>query len=75
MPRPYQSWIEYDNCIIPRVDALVRLTAVVPELGYSEDRSSGADKEVDFAKSLGIPVLYSIQDLYEWVRTEYKPKF
>lgn len=65
-PRPYKDWIEYDNVIIPKVDALVRLTAEHEKTDYKEDRSSGADREVALAESLGIPVFYSIEALYAW---------
>ena len=65
-PRPYQDWIQYDNAIIPRLDALVRLDAVAP--GYFERESSGADREVELARSLGLPVFFSIEELYEWAR-------
>ncbi len=72
-PRPYQSWIEYDNAIIPRLDALVRLSAINAELNYEVSQSSGADNEVALAKSLGKPVFFSIDELYNWVRQTWRP--
>ncbi len=75
-PRPYKDWIEYDNCIMPRVDALVRLNAEFrwPDgTLYYEDKSSGADNEVILAKSLDKPTFTSIEDLYAWAR-EYSAR-
>ena len=46
--RKYEYWLEVDNRIIPKCDMLVRLSG----------ESSGADKEVELAKSLNIPVIY-----------------
>ena len=66
-PRPYQDWIEYDRVIIPRCDGLLRLDATHGD-NYSVSESSGADSEVALAESLGIPVFYSIGELYEWAR-------
>lgn len=66
-PRPYEDWIEYDNALIPRMDALVRLSAEFMPLGYFEDESSGADAEVILARSLGIPVFFDVGSLYLWV--------
>lgn len=52
-PQPYETWLELDNAFLPHCDALLRL----------DGESSGADKEVAFAISLGIPVFYSLGDL------------
>lgn len=52
-PRPYGEWIEIDLCWVEKCDILLRLG------GDSE----GADGEVEYAKTLGIPVVYSIEDL------------
>ena len=43
-PRPYEYWLDLDNRVIPCCDKLIRLTG----------ESSGADKEVELAKSLGV---------------------
>lgn len=68
-PRPYQDWIEYDNVIMPRVDALIRLNAEHTwpdgEIYIATD-SSGADNEVKLAQSLGKPTFTDIEELYEW---------
>ena len=68
MPRPYTDWIEYDKAIIPRLDAVLRLNADLPEFDYFEDKSSGADGEVALAQELGLPVFYSVEELYEWAK-------
>lgn len=52
-PRAYESWTALDNEWIPLCDALLRIPGESP----------GADKEVELAVSLGIPVYYSMDDL------------
>jgi len=52
-PRPYEFWLELDNQFLPSCDALIRIPGI----------SNGADKEVEFAKSLNIPVFDNIEDL------------
>lgn len=52
-PRPYEKWLELDLEWVSVCDCLLRL----------EGESSGADREVEFAESKGIPVFYSIDDL------------
>jgi hypothetical protein len=71
LPRPYTDWLAYDNCIMPRIDALVRLDArfVWPDgTMYKCSESTGADNEVKLAESLGKPVFYTIEDLYTWAK-------
>lgn len=51
----YEKWIETDFEWVKRCDVMVRLPG----------SSSGADREVALAESLGIPVLYSINPLLE----------
>jgi hypothetical protein len=53
LPHEYQFWLDYDIQWLDRCDALLRL------LGDS----SGADKEVDHALKMGIPVFYSVEEL------------
>ena len=48
-PHEISFWYEYDNACLKDCDCLIRLS------GDSE----GADKEVELARSLGIPVVYS----------------
>ncbi len=72
LPRPYKDWIDYDNCIMPRVDALVRLNATFtwPDgTQYICTESSGADNEVKLATSLGKPCFTTIEEVYAWAKT------
>ena len=69
-PRAYKDWIAYDKAMLPLYDACLRLNAEIPQLNYSESESSGADAEVDYFKSVGKPVFYSIESLYDWVQSE-----
>lgn len=64
-PRPYEDWVAYDNEIIARCDALLRLDAEWPVGGgrYFQHESPGADAEVALALSLGKPVCYSVVEL------------
>lgn len=52
-PRPYEFWLDLDNAFLPCCDAVLRLPG----------SSDGADKEVDLAKRLGIPVFNDIHSL------------
>ena len=53
---PYLEWLDYDNEWVPVCNVLLRIPG----------KSSGADKEVELAKSLGIPVFYSIEELHKY---------
>lgn len=68
LPRPYKDWIEYDNTIIPRIDALVRLNATFEPMKYEIKESSGADNEVALAKVHNKPVFFCLETLYQWAR-------
>jgi hypothetical protein len=70
-PRPYGDWVEYDNAIIPRMDACLRLDAthLSDDVDYHQHESSGADAEVELFKKLDKPVFYSVQELHKWART------
>jgi hypothetical protein len=57
-PRPYEFWLELDNEFLPCCAAVLRLPG----------ESSGADKEVQLASKLGIPVFTSIDRLTEHFR-------
>jgi hypothetical protein len=52
-PRPYEDWMLVDLEMISRCDVLLRM----------EGESSGADREVAHALSIGIPVVYSVDEL------------
>lgn len=51
--QPYEKWLELDNQFIPCCDAVLRIPG----------ESSGADKEVELAISLNIPVFFTIDEL------------
>lgn len=52
-PRPYEDWMLIGMEKIRRCDAVLRIPG----------ESAGADQEVELAISLGIPVVYSIEEL------------
>lgn len=52
-PRPYEDWIRLDKEWVLACDAVLRL----------DGKSSGADGEVELAKSNNIPVFYYIEEL------------
>jgi len=53
-PKPYEFWLEYDNSFLEDwAECLLRLN----------NESPGADKEVERARQIGIPVYYDIKDL------------
>lgn len=62
-PVAYQDWLAYDLDVIRNAAALIRLP------GHSE----GADREVDFANELGLPVFHfddvqSRDAFHRWAR-------
>lgn len=57
-PKSYEEWLELDNCFLPCCRAVLRLPG----------ESSGADKEVELAENLGIPVFSTIELLVDWFR-------
>lgn len=69
-PRQYQDWISYDQAMLRLYDCCLRLPAEIPELGYHQNESSGADAEVQTFIEMGKPVFYSIADLYDWEREQ-----
>lgn len=52
-PRDYESWMEIDLEWVKRADCVLRLG------GYSP----GGDREVAFAKELGKPVFFGMEDM------------
>jgi nucleoside 2-deoxyribosyltransferase len=52
-PMSYEEWMKYDFAWIQQCDCVLRL----------EGHSPGADREVEFAKHLGINVFYSIDEI------------
>jgi hypothetical protein len=61
-PRPYEDWLTLDLEWISKCDALLRLPG----------ESSGADREVEHARSLGIPVFFSYNELINYNAGSYK---
>lgn len=58
----HQEWLDYDFQIIERCDAVLRIPGP----------SKGADEEVRFANSKGIPVFIAAEGLLNW-RKQWKP--
>ena len=54
-PRPYEDWISIDLEWVHACNVLLRLPG----------DSSGADGEVAYARELGIPVVFSVEELLE----------
>ena len=52
-PRGYEDWMKVDLELLGRADVVLRLPG----------ESLGADREVEHADDLGIPVAYSMEDL------------
>lgn len=52
-PHAYEQWMDYDAEWLKSCDAVIRL----------EGSSSGADKEIQMAESLDIPVFYDVAQL------------
>lgn len=55
-PQEYETWLAYDFEWVAACDGLLRL----------DGPSSGADREVELAMRLGIPVFYSLDTLYAY---------
>jgi len=59
-PRPLEFWYEYDVATLSRCDALFRMPG----------ESTGADREVVFAREHDIPVFTDLDALRDWARTK-----
>lgn len=55
-PRSYDEWLAIDMDWLKKCDCVLRLSG----------ESSGADKEVELAKELKIPVFYSIEEIVHY---------
>lgn len=53
MAHEYQFWLDYDLVWLAECDAILRLSG----------ESAGADAEVEFAKSRGMPVFHSVFEI------------
>lgn len=71
-PRHYQDWIDYDLALLTRYDGCLRLDAVLPDIGYEQKESSGADGEVKAFLEMGRPVFYDKESLYLWANERTK---
>jgi hypothetical protein len=56
----YEEWMYLDFVVLERCDALLRLDGPSP----------GADREVDLAGLIGIPVFYTLDDLDIWLQQQ-----
>jgi len=61
-PQPYNKWLEIDLDWVSSCDVLLRLPG----------KSPGADREVEHAKKIDLPVVYSIEELVEWLEAANK---
>lgn len=52
-PKPWETWMKIDKEWILFCDAILRLPG----------ESKGADIEVEYAQSMGIPIYYSLEDI------------
>ena len=66
-PLSWKEWIDYDLEIVAKCDYLLRLDAV--DVGYFQRLSRGADVEVAFAKTLGIPIFTDVEEFIYHLRT------
>jgi hypothetical protein len=55
-PKPYEFWLAYDLELLVLCNALLRLPG----------ESSGADKEVEYAKKRGLMIFYSLEEIVQW---------
>ena len=55
--RPYDDWMVIDLAIVPKCDILLRL----------DGESAGAEKEVKIANECNIPIVYSFDELIEFL--------
>lgn len=59
-PQPYEVWLDLCKAWISSCSIVLRLPG----------NSSGADREVAHAQKLGIPVVYSIEELNELINKQ-----
>lgn len=62
--RSYDEWMELDDALLVRCDALLRVPGA----------SKGADIEVRRAEEMGIPVFHSVENLGQWIIENYHPR-
>jgi len=59
-PHSYEEWCKWDDEWLKVCQAVLRIPG----------ESRGADAEIEMAKSLGIPVFYSLDNLITWARSQ-----
>lgn len=59
-PRPYEDWMSFCFNWLTACQAVLRLPG----------ESSGADREVELAKSLGMPVFTTVEELLRWAKQQ-----
>ena len=62
-PQPYEVWMDQDMTWVASCDCLLRLPG----------QSRGADREVDRAKEVGIPVFFSVDELCKYYNITHWP--
>lgn len=60
-PRPAEFWYEYDYALLVKCDAVLRLSG----------KSSGADKEVELARELQIPIFLTEREVLRFAETRW----
>lgn len=64
-PQHYEVYMKLDFEWLEQCDCVLRLPG----------ESSGADREVEQAKALGMPIFYSIEDLFRWSKSQWKTNY
>lgn len=54
--QPYEKWLALDAAFLKTCDAVIRI----------DGESNGADKEIELAKTLGIPIFFNITELSDF---------
>lgn len=73
-PMDGELWMDFDFELIRHCDALIRLDARNEAQGYVQRESKGCDREVEFARSLGIPTFMHIDQLHAWAKQWTPPE-
>lgn len=63
-PKSYEEWLQYDLKCIDACDVVLRMSS---ERGIPLP-SLGGDREVEYARTIGRPVYYSLDTLFEGVQ-------
>jgi hypothetical protein len=58
---PYEWWLEFDKVWLGKCNCMLRLPG----------ESGGSDKEEEYAKEIGIPVFFTIQELKDYYKVQY----